>query len=432
MELNKTMLALGGSLALGLSGSVQADTTIESLQAQITELRAAQNATDLAVAHAEANNALIASALADDARTSHLAAMGADKALSVGGQIQMRYIWNSREVGTGAADQPDEIGFQVRRAKVKLKGEKNGIRYKLVFAASRNTGSIKLEEIAASYDLTDTLSVNVGRDKLPFSLEEKTSSKNQMAVERSRVNALFSVGRGEGIVLSYKKDNLHGAFAISDGANSGEGAAQDFQNNTSDVALTARVEYKFQGTWAQGKDQSAWTDNNQGASLIVGGAVHYQNTKTPSTSPILNDGQSFSYTVDAAYENNGLSLTGAFFGQVISDRTSGNADLNHYGATGQVAWFFVPNQKQLFVRVASYDVEGSGNNTIWTAGVNLYQHKHNAKLTADVVWATNQVMSYAGTGLVGSGGVSSGHGLLTDAAGKEDQTAVRVQYQLLF
>ncbi len=445
MELNKTMLALGGSLAMGLASSAQAGTELDALKTRIAQLEAKQAAQATDVARAAAFSALVDDVLADvDARSSAMAAGTAghdgkfflasedgSSKLNISGQVQARYIWNSRDNSAAGAEN-DEAGFQMRRTKLKFTGNTNGVGYKAVLSANRDTSNVYLSDVALMLKVSDNLKVKIGRDKLPFNLEELTSSTKQVAVDRTLVNEVFGVGRGEGITLMYSKDQLKTAVAFSDGARSGEvapaGSAKDFDDNTSNFAVTARVEYLVSGTWDQGKDQSAWS--GEGQNLIVGAGVHYQDSKANAAGAPLSNGNSFSYTVDASFENNGLSLTGAFFGQIISDQTPGTADLNHYGATAQAAYFIEADTKQVFARVESIDIETAGNNVIWTAGINCYTKGHAAKFTADVVFATQPVTAY-GANIVGTSS-GTGLGLLADTGTNDAQTAVRLQYQLLF
>ena len=441
MELNKTILAVGGSLAMGLASSANAGTELDALKARIAQLEAKQASQATSEARAAEFSALVNEVLADvDSRSSALAAGTAGhngkfflasedgtSKLTIGGQVQARYIWNNRDNAVGSTannDNDDVSGFQMRRTKLKFKGNANGVGYKATLAANRSSGNISLEDVALTLKLSDNLKVKIGRDKLPFNLEELTSSSKQVAVDRTLVNEVFGVGRGEGITLMYAKDNLRTALSFSDGARSGEAAARDFDDNASDYALTARAEYLVSGTWGQSKDQSAWS--GEGQNLVVGAGVHYQDNQGAQS------GTSLSYTVDVAYENNGLSVTGALYGQTVETHDVGGNEFDHYGATAQVAYFFEADKKQVFARVETLDIETAGSNVIWTAGINCYTKGHAAKFTADVVFSTQAVVDYTGTsGIVGTGS-TEGLGLLDDNSTEDGQAAVRLQYQLLF
>ena len=59
-----------------------------------------------------------------------------------------------------------------------------------------------------------------------------------------------------------------------------------------------------------------------------------------------------------------------------------------------------------------------------TGGVNYYVNKHEAKFTLDGIWCLDPVNPGFGD--------LSGIGLLPDAPGHKNQTAIRAQFQLMF
>ncbi len=428
-----------------LTTTTNADTELQSLQARLDKLEAQQNQQAQHQARTQAFTQLVDEVLADiDNRSAHLAAGAAghngnfflqsedtSNLLIIKGHVQVRYILNSKN--NAASGEDEEAGFQLRRAKIKVSGKKSNTAYKLSLAANRDTSNIDLEEFALKIKLNDNLTFIIGRDKIPFNLEAKTSASKQVAVERSRVNAIFEPGRAEGVSLQYKNNDLHAVILLSDGAKSGEiSTSKDFQNNTADIAISARATYKIMGNWKQAADQSAW--EGQDKSLFIGAGFHFQDSNPLASGAPLSNGNTLSYTLDAAYKHNGLALTGALYGQTITDRHTGPtdlSDLNHYGATSQAAYFIDPNSKEIFIRVESYDIQGAANNVLWTTGFNLYQKKHAAKFSADIVWAVQPLTTFTTHNLVGSGSTSSGLGLMQDN-NQDNQTALRLQYQLLF
>ena len=102
------------------------------------------------------------------------------------------------------------------------------------------------------------------------------------------------------------------------------------------------------------------------------------------------------------------------------------ADTDSYGYVIQGGYMVIPDTLEPFVRWEHLDLEDDtgGEVDILTFGANLYNDKHNSKLTVDVIWVLDDE---------GLTGLNTAHGLLGDAAGDDDdQIALRVQYQLLF
>ena len=419
-----------------------AQTEIQQLEARLAKLEANQKSATQNINREEIYNQLTHQIINDiNTRSSHLAAGNAghngkfflqsedgSNLLNIKGHIQTRYIINFRD--NPSSNDDTNAGFQLRRAKIKLAGKINNVTYKTSLAANRGSGNIDLEEFALKLKLNKNFTFVIGKDKLPFNLEAQTSSSKQVAVERSRVNAIFEPARGEGINLNFQNENFKTSLALSDGAKSGESSTnKDFQNNTADIAISGRATYKALGNWKQFADQSAWS--GQGESLFFGAGFHYQDTNPNAVAAPFNQGNSISYTIDAAYKYNSLSLTVAFYSQHIYNQAVGQADLTHYGSTAQAAYFIIPDEKEIFLRFESYDIQNAGNNVLWTAGFNIYQKKHAAKFSADVVWAVQPLSSLSDGQPLGSSSVSAGHGLLTDNS-QDNQTAIRLQYQLLF
>ncbi len=351
--------------------------------------------------------------------------------LNLAGQLQVRYIWNNRD-GAHEADPNDDnnlAGFQLRRTKLKGEGHigEPRIRFGFSLAGDRDDETAFFEDYWLAYNFSDQLSISAGRMKMPFALQNLTSSSRQLAVERSSVNEYFNVDRSEGVVLAYKRDNYRLAGSINDGA---AGEFTDFDENTTDVAFTGRAEAKLAGEWSQLKDPAiAW--EGEGTGLFLGAALDYE---IGETGTVAANNNVLRWTGDVTYESNGFGVLAAAYGQ-HTDMDSGD-NFNDYGLLVEAGYFVVPNTLQPFARyelILQDDsrpgvTSGATNEdtSIVTAGFNWYQHKHDAKFTMDVVYALDPLGTLAGN----DGGVSTGLGLRPDAAGEEGQFAVRAQYQL--
>jgi len=416
---------------------------LAALKARVVELEAKQEETWLNQRQAQEVKSLVREVLADaDLRTSlgggalvaghdgkhfFLSSDDGKFLMNITGQAQLRYIYNQRH-GQGATDD-HESGFQLRRTKLTFAGHVANpkLKYKLVLAANRNTNNIILEDLILGYEVMDGITLSGGRFKAPFLREELTSSGRQLAVDRSSVTELFTIGRTEGIQLTWESDHVKLAGSINDGAQNGEANVMgDFHTDTTDIAFTARADALLAGQWSQMKDFSAW-DGEQMA-VFLGGAVHYEIGESGDSQASTGFDDAFTWTVDGSLEMNRANVYGAVMSQSINP--AAGERLTHWGYLVQGGYMVIPDKLEPFARVEYIDLEGADEVWVLTLGSNYYLNKHNAKFTADVVWGIEPLAGLGGTG-VGASGTSSGLGLRSDGSG-DNQVAIRAQFQMLF
>jgi len=430
---------------------------VEALRAELDELKAERHETWMTERRAEEVRALVREVLADaeargrfapgpitaghDGRGFYLSSQDGAFVLWIGGQLQVRYLYNQRDDSAGSGENAGDdhvAGFQLRRMKLTFSGHVADprLKYKVVLAANRGAedfpsprddsgGEIELDDDAyLTYDLTDTLTVGLGQRKLPFLRQELLSSTRQLAVERGLVTEAFTLNRSQGVWLEWMpSDDLDLAVMLSDGA---DAAATDFHEDAADFAVTARADVRVAGQWDQARDPMAWDGEPLG--VFVGGAVHYEAAE--SGSAVAAPVESFlAWTADALVEVRRLSVLAAVKGQHV-DNDPG-ATLDHLGALIEAGYFVVPDVVQPFVRVEWMDFDGLAiqpdSVVAVTGGFNWFQRKHAAKFTADIVYLFDPL-----DGTQPSAASSTGLGLLEDSPGNKSQFAVRAQYQLLF
>lgn len=379
-----------------------------------------------------------------------LAAADGSFLLKVGGQLQVRYLASARDDGGGSVD-GFEGGTQIRRAKVGFSGHIGNpkLEYNILLAANRNSTVVELEDAWIAYRLKDDLRIWAGRFMDRFALEQFTSSRRQLTVDRSAVANIVAGNDGyvEGVGIEWNAapDKLKLALTINDGLNSGTagGTAPGFQNggndfnvDATDIAFTGRIDLKVIGDWKQTADTSSWSDAG-GKHLFLGLAAHYEAGETGDgnasamTAELGPYDSFFQWTADALLKVKGIGIAAAVYGWHF-DASAGNAlgDTDHYAATVQVGVMVVPDKFEPFARyewLGIDDALATNDLHIATFGFNWYFRKHHAKLTADLVWAMSNINT---TSTLGFG--LTGIGLLPDAAGETDQIVVRVQFQLLF
>lgn len=433
MNANRS-LALAGGVVVGLSSLAMADTApaqdlsseVAQLRAEVAQLRADRGESWLNQRRTEEIKALVHEVLADADTRASLAGGGitaghngkkfflADEdgkfLMNIAGRIQVRYI---HALDNDSMDN-DDSGFQIRRMKFQFDGYVTSPKftYKVVIATNRDTALAYLEEAQFGYAITDQVTFNAGRFKAPFSREELTSSGKQLAVERSLVEELFTVGFTEGFGLTWQDHNFRVSGMFNDGYQEGEGPSKtnDYDKDKSVLAMTGRVDWRAMGNWKQMADFNAWSGEEMG--LFFGAAAHYQVADNTNTA-LGQDGQFFAWTTDGSFEYMGMAIFGSLYGRHFSNDPN-ITNYDQYGAVAQVSYFVIPDTLEPFVRIEWYDLNGvtfvgnddafaSASNSegyLLTLGGNYYFKKHNAKVTADVVYSFNGIpKSESGLGI---------------------------------
>lgn len=449
----KFALTMGGALAMGLAGVVNADESLRSevdaLRQQVAELKGQQNSNWLNERRAEEVKALIQEVLSDaDTRASLMAdGMGAGYdgrnfyvgsadggfRLTISGQIQFRYIFNfeNPDDGVNPHDRNDD-GFALNRVKLTFGGHVTAGRkwdYEVTIAIADTTdgGDAVLDDAKFGTALSEAVRVDGGKFKLPFSREELISSRRMLAVERSIINEIFTLNRSEQIQLSYKSDQLLVRGSISDGITDGGEEFTPAGEDQVEIALTGRADFKVMGDWAQAADSSAWL--GQPSALFVGAAVHFQSGDGKNG----GDFNLFRWTVDALYKNNGLGVMAAVFGTHVNPDDDTDPNVEVYGAVLEVSYLLNDNV-QPFIRgewLGHFDDNDADTgveecNYFVTAGLNYYFKGHDAKFTIDVLWLVDTVDAAA---VATFGGNTIG---FTEASTGEGDVKLRLQFQLLF
>lgn len=389
-------------------------------------------------------------------------ASGANR-LNVRGVMQFRYMANFRDSSAAiGADNETTIGFQMARAKLIFDG--NVINENLSFridgdfgqpanggstagggaAGADNFGVFTLHNAYAAYAFEGEGSgwtVMWGQMKAPV-LYEEFGNEDWMglAVERSLVNELFTGGYTQGIGFNYQADQWSFTGVINDGAGTAN-SPYNFQavgNPEADFGLTARLDWKIQGDWAQFADMTSFRGSNMGARL--GGAFHYQHNGDTNPSfaatgvPTAED--TFVYTIDGAVEGDGWNLYAAFVGNHIEfQSTTGFSDIDNFGVMVQ-GGVFLTNDFEVFGRydglfldsaTPGFVAAADDSFNFLTVGGNYYfvPESHAAKFTGDIVFSFNDT-------LPNGGGVLPDNttGLLGDVS--DGEVLLRLQMQLVF
>jgi hypothetical protein len=425
--------------------------------------------------------------------------------LQINGQVQVRssYAWQTNSafnasknpVSAGGAGNTNatkaQYGTEIRRAKLSFSGNvvDPSWQYRVTMAylpagsqvanangsytgsspynvAGSNSGNgsastANLEDAYIVKDMGNGMSLMMGQFKSPFLREELVTSANQLGVERSVVNQMFSTGWTDGVQFTAKNDSLMGMVSFNNGGNNANFATQNMNNTDgaySQYAITGRIQYLAFGNWAQFNDMTSMRGGGQG--LMLGAGFNWQHggnqdegVATGGVGSANTDAGFFTYTADASWDLGGANLYGAFFGNFTSSlptetgnvgpNTNNNgSSIQSYGALIQ-GGYFISDNTELFGSWQWYETANQGTNNpmsdgnnvfnaqmnnIYSAGVNIYLTK-NVKFTFDTGYAMNGIVfqggiynqAVAGTNYQTAGNSNSG-----------GQWVGRAQVQLVF
>lgn len=438
--------------------SLDVQAELRALKAQVAQLQAQSSDSWMTQRRAEEVKALIGDVLKDaDTRASmagsgmtaghsknfFLASEDGNFLLNIGGRIQMRYASTFAD-GAGEVGDPEDTnvaGFSARRTRVKFFGHviNPNITYYVEPEFDKSGGAYTLKQSWIAYGIDDQHTIKVGEYKGNFLREEQISDGRQIAAERTNVNEFFTLDYSEGIQLDGEYNTFRWWAALHDGR---ETENVDWDDDSTDFAANARIEFMLAGEWSQWKDFQAWSGEDFG--LLLGAGVDYELGEGGAGSA-YNWNNMFQYTADISTEFNQLGLYAAYVGRRVNHDTgaitAGDDNYTQEGFILQGNIFVVPDKIDLFARYEYIDFDGAGELTgtrnvssldnlapgvndeqeIYTFGANYYFKKHDLKITTDFLWAPDGIRQG-----------ESGSETLTSNLSEDDQYVFRTQFQLQF
>jgi phosphate-selective porin len=376
--------------------------------------------------------------------------------LRISGQIQTRWILNHTKQsfadrGTDTLNSPQTTwGFQIRRAKVKFKGNVIDPTWKYqINGAFSSDGVFEFEEVMLSKVFENGISMTLGQFKTPWLREELISSSRQLAVERSVVNEFFTQDRAVGLLVAWKNDDWSLAASYNNGQRtllSADERYTNFTDNPTKWAFSARAEYKLSGDWSDFKGFSGGIDQQDAVMLGVAFMGQQYNAQVqngsipgaPNSTVDFDNSTVWGITADisAKFENISLFASGVFQSYDTKGVEAGQGfDLSKYvpwGVVLQGGWS-INREWELFARyeygnvpiedlaVAGAPLDTSGGvASILTLGANWFIDS-SVKFTAD--WG----MNFAGELNLFDDPTDGWRDSATD-----DEWVLRAQLQLLF
>ena len=505
----------------------------QSLETSLTELQAQNGEKWLSEQRAAEIRAVVADVLTDSGsraslreattqvgygaeRGFHITSPDGNFKLNLGGQLQLRYaanFYSSRDnailnasPGAGAIRgstspnagswKKNASGFEVRRMKLDFFGHvvDPSWQYRVVLIYVQNQNAIStpggnnnsgsagsstmgMEEAMVIKDLGEGFKLSIGQFKSPFLREEITSSRRQLAVERSLVDQMFSTKFTQGVQLGWRGEHWATEVMYNDGgSNANTGAVSGFNNGSNNPvggveqnngvgsaewAVTGHLAWMPFGDWKEFSDLNSYVGDKHG--LLLEGWFNWQRGGEQGGQAFTNannlplngnsDGEFFTWSVDAAWHLGGANLFAYWVMNTAYSvpASSGNKGptINSYGAVVQGGWF-VNDAVELYGRWEWLNTENVGVNSIplpaagsttgvanvfnagrtnvYCAGFNWFLAGKHVKLTTDVSWCSDPL--WFTNGIYGAG--ITGTEFRVEPKGGGDQIAFRSQLQLVF
>lgn len=305
---------------------------------------------------------------ADDLRTVYKVGDGlsigdGDNLLHIQGRVQGRFTFQKNE-GVPATD-----GFAIQRGRIKVDGFTLEKKLKFAFqmdlatrarattatvctnaactstasavTAESTTGLATLNDYYVDWTPVSWLGLQFGQFKVPFLMQELTSSGKQQFVDRSLATGFFNLSRDIGLnvhgdVLD-KKLNYSVFFMNGDGANT-------LNRNNRALMAGTRIEVPILGEY---KTSESDTDNSQEHNLGVGIAYAFnESVAAIQNGTIAADTKTSHGTLDLGYKYKGWSFQGA----MMLSRSHEGTRLTNWGYNTQVGYFIIPKLFEVAVK----------------------------------------------------------------------------------
>jgi len=302
-----------------------------------------------------------------------------DNLVHIQGRIQPRFTYDALE---GA---PDKDTWAVQRGKIKIEGFtlKKKVRFGFqmnlatrsgattspvctdagctttVNAVTRDTttGLATLEDYYVDYVPYDFFAVKVGQFKVPFLMQELTSSGKQQFVDRALATGHFNLARDLGITfhgdLWEHGLNYNVFFMNGDGINT--------INRNQSLIAGLRLELPILGEY---KPSESDTDDSQEHNLGIGIGYNFNDLGSAFVNGTVPAGARLSLgTLDVGWKYKGWSIQTA---GMIS-RSHEILKITNFGWLAQIGYFFVPKKFEVALRT---------DGTVFSDAIaNQYEHQ---------------------------------------------------------
>lgn len=326
--------------------------------------------------------------------------IGSNFYLEMSNRIQVRYTHEFPDdtiklPGTESAG--DSKGsFRIRRAKLKFEGwfYKPYLTYEVQTnwpgLSSTNLAQY-LEDANINWDVTKgkkTFMVKLGQFKVPFGLQELTSSGSQQLVDRSLVSNVYFRGRDTGVslwgVLGNNKLEYRAGLFNGNGLTRSANDNDKFQYN-------ARVNFQPNGAVPLGtysgahQSESDFETKALGKPIFVVSGSFEQNDLSFVNTDQKTNIKSTLFEIDAIFKYRGFSATGMHaWGK--REPQAGAAEFDTKGWFAQAGYFLKPEKWEIAARYGEQDpsdLVGPDKVKELRGGINFFYARHALKVQAD-------------------------------------------------
>ena len=213
-----------------------------------------------------------------------------------------------------------------------------------------------------------------GQYKVPFLMQELTSSVKQQFVDRAIATDPFNFKRDLGITFhgSVMESPLtYAVFVMNgDGANT--------INRNKSVLTGVRFELPILGTYVASESDTEYSENHN---LGVGAAYAFNEAAAAvQAGTIAADTKANHGTLDVGYKYQGWSFQGAG----MLTKTMEGASVTNYGYNAQVGKFLIPKHLEVAARADGLIFDGAAANQYeYSTGLNYFIVGHGIKLQSD-------------------------------------------------
>jgi phosphate-selective porin OprO/OprP len=326
--------------------------------------------------------------------------IGSNFYLELSNRVQIRYthVFPDDAVklpGTEAAGD-SQGSFRIRRAKLKFEGwfYKPYLQYEVQTnwpgIASTNLGQY-LEDANINWDVTKgkkQFMVKFGQFKVPFGLQELTSSGSQQFVDRSLVSNAYFRGRETGLsvwgVLGNNKFEYRGMISNGNGITRSVNDNADFQYN-------ARVTFQPNGAVPLGtysgahQSESDFESKALGKPIFTLSAGFEQNDLRFVATDLKTNLRTTLFEVDTMFKYRGFSATAAYIWGEREPQEI-NAKFDTSGWYAQAGYFLKPENWEVAFRYGEQDPSdfvGPDKITEMRGGINYFYARHAFKVQLD-------------------------------------------------
>jgi hypothetical protein len=451
MSLTTKVGFLAGATATTIAGAAFAGTSanvsyedlqqrLDAAEAKIAELSTTQNADWLTEQRADDIRGLVQDVLADADTRASLQGSGMQAGynngfvissndgqwmLRINGLLQNRWILSHTKNDTtagaaallGGAGEKSHHGFETTRAALNFSGtvaKDYHFNMRLnwsPYMASNTPGPANLEWAYASVDLSDEVSLTMGKQKFDVMREYMVNAEFQQTIERSLSSYYWATSSvTNGIKLGYQNDSIRANVMYSNaptfnaaafGVNLNTGA---YTMDVADWMLSGRVAWKASGTWEQFDEMTSPQGSEAG---MLFGFGWWAGNVNDNVVPLPDPGTLWGLSIDASLDFGGWNLFGSF--TYADDKVNGFGNVpdgHQYGWLIQ-GGFYLSEDLELFGRFEYLNpkdpVIANNNIEILTIGANWYLAGQNAKLSLDwgynwdrTVTANNGASGYTG------------------------------------